>query len=68
MSHVDFKKRPCRPVEFFKKRLCRPGDFKKASCCHVYFKKVACCKSLKPKMDSVALSILGVYTPVILMG
>ena len=53
---------------FKKNRLCRPVDFKKASCRHVYSKKVPCCMSLKPKKDSVAVLILGVYTPVILMG
>ena len=62
MSHVDFKKRPCRPVKL-KKRLCHPVDFKKASCRHVSFKKVPWRMSLKPKKGCVTMSILGVYTP-----
>ena len=52
MSHVDLKKVPCHPV-----------DFKKTSCCHVNFKKVPCRMSLKAKKGSVAVSILGAYTP-----
>ena len=62
MSHVDYKKRQCRPVEF-KKLPCRPVEFKKQSCHPVEFKKWPCRMSLRPKKGRVALSILGVHTP-----
>ena len=38
MSHADYKKWKCRPVEF-KKGPCRPVKFKKGPCCPVEFKK-----------------------------
>ena len=38
-------------------------DYKKSSCRPVKFKKITCRMSLKPKKGCVALSILGVYTP-----
>ena len=49
MSHVNYKKSYCPPVEF-KKRLCHPVDFRKRLC------RI----SLRPKNGRVALSILGV--------
>ena len=64
MSHVDFKKRPCRPVQYKKNTLCRPVDFKLSSCHHVDFKKVTFRMSVKPKKGCVAVLILGVYTPI----
>ena len=60
MSHVDYRKWYCRPVNF-RKVPCHPVDFKKTSCRRVDFKKVSCCMSLMPKKGRVAVSILGVY-------
>ena len=62
MSHVDYKKRQCRPVEC-KKQPCRPVEFKKQSCRPVKFKKQPCRMSLRPKKGRVTVSILGVHPP-----
>ena len=43
---------------------CHPIDFKKTSCRHVDFEKVPCRMSLRPRRGHVAVSILGVPTPI----
>ena len=63
MSHVDYKKWQCRPVEF-KETTCHPVDLKKTSCHYVGFRKVPCRMSLMPEKSHVAMSILGVYAPI----
>ena len=67
MSHVDYNKWLCRPVEF-KKLPCWPVEFKKHPCRPVEFKKLPCRMSLRPKKGRVALSILGVHTHTSLTG
>ena len=67
MSHVDYKKWLCRPVEF-EKRPCHPVGFKKWPCHPVKFKKRPCCMSLSPKNGRVAVSILRVNTPAVDCG
>ena len=41
---------------------------KQALCCHIDFKKIPCHMSLRPKKGHVALSMLGVFTPRIILG
>ena len=48
MSHVEYKKWLCRPVDL-KKTSCRPADVRKASC------RI----SLRPKKGHVSLLMLG---------
>ena len=64
MSHVVYEKWKCRPVRL-KKSSCLPVEFKKSSCRPVEFKKSSCRMSLKPKKGHVAVTVLGVYTPIL---
>ena len=62
MSHANYKKWLCRPVEF-KTSSCRHVDFRKVPCPLSLSLLIPCRMSLKPRNGRVAVLILGVYTP-----